>query len=120
MVSVVFLFYLLMKSSAFIWVFIFAIILIAYAKIQRSKKAFQRELEAERFEEERLEQERTRLREVLEQMRPDVTQANKDFDKLITFKNGYFNNNKLRNWETSVNVLYNELCSYSLEILDLN
>ena len=40
--------------------------------------------------------------------------------EFISFKVGYFNNNKLSNWKSSVNSLYSDISKYKIETLKLD
>ena len=109
---------------------IILIIVIAYIVIQLNKKALQSRLEAEKLEKERQEQERIRFelaeakrlkeKAIVEAMHPNVVKANKAFEKYTSFKDGYFNNNKLYAWKLSVTELKNELNRYKIETLKLD
>ena len=108
---------------------IFGIIILVYIIFKQNEKATLRKLEAERIEKERQEQERLslelaeakRIREkaIVEAMYPNVVKASKAFEKYISFKDGYFNNNKLCTWKVSVKDLHNELNRYKIETLKL-
>jgi DNA helicase-4 len=104
-------------------------ILLSYIYIQQNKKSLNKKIEAERLEKERQEQERIRFelaeakrlkeKAIVEAMHPNVVKANKSFDKYISFKDGYFNNNKLSAWKVSITQLRNELNKYKYETLKL-
>ncbi|SHH08776.1 UvrD/REP helicase N-terminal domain-containing protein [Flavobacterium fluvii] len=105
-------------------------ILLSYIYVQQNKKSLQKKIEAERLEKERQKEERIRfelaeakrLKEkvIVEGMYQDILLANKKFGKFISFKDGYFNNNKLFIWKASVNTLYNDLSKYKIETLKLD
>lgn len=107
----------------------FGIIILVLIIVQQNKKAVQRKLEAERLEKERQEQERIRFelaeakrikeKAIVEAMYPNVVKANKAFEKYTSFKDGYFNNNKLYTWKVFVTELNNELNRYNIETLKL-
>ncbi|MES2329680.1 MAG: UvrD-helicase domain-containing protein [Bacteroidota bacterium] len=106
------------------------IILITYIVVHQNKKILQRKLEAERLYQERQEQERIRFelaeakrlkeKAIIKGMYQDILLANKKFRKFISFKDGYFNNNKLSIWKASVNSLYIDLRKYKIETLQLD
>lgn len=108
---------------------IFGIIILVYIIFKQNEKATLRKLEAEKLEKERQEQERLRLilaedkrikeKAIVEAIYPNVVKANKAFEKCISFKDGYFNNNKLCAWKVSVKDLHNELNRYKVEALKL-
>lgn len=105
------------------------IIISVIVFVQQNKKAVLKKLESERIEKERQEQERVlfelaeakRLKEkaIVEALHPNVIKANKAFKKYISFKDGYFNNNKLNAWKESVTALKNDLYKYKIEKLEL-
>lgn len=113
-----------------IFIAVILIIVIAYIVIQQNKKALQRKLEAERLDREHKEQERIRFelaeakrlkeKAIVEGLCQDVLSANKKFGDFISFTDGYFNNNKLSIWKSSVSSLYIELGKYKIETLKLD
>jgi DNA helicase-4 len=99
------------------------ILLIAYFIIQHYKKLEIEKLEKERKERLRLElAEAKRLKEkaIVEEMYQDILLANRNFGKFISFKDGYFNNNKLTTWKASLYSLYHDLSKYKIEKLKLD
>ena len=68
-----------------------------------------------------IQKKRKRLKKkvIVEGLYPEVVKANKAFEKYISFKDGYFNNNKLYAWKTSVKSLKKELDRYKIETLKL-
>ena len=106
------------------------LIVIVYFIFQLNKNSLHRKIEAERLEIERQEHERIRLemaeakrikdKGFVESIYRDILIANRKFDKFISFKDGYFNNNKLTTWKTSVDTLYNNVSQYQIEKLQLD
>lgn len=107
-----------MDISTIIFVVLGIIILILFI-VQQNKKALQRK-EQERIRLELAEAKRLKEKAIVEGLFQNVLFANKTFAKFISFKDGYFNNNKLSNWKASVNSLYNELSKYDIETLKLD
>lgn len=102
-----------------IFIAVILIIVIAYIVIQQNKKALHRK-EQERIRLELAEAKRLKEKAIVEGLYQDVLLANKKFAKFISFKDGYFNNNKLSLWKGSVSSLYNELGKYGIETLKLD
>ncbi|RZJ84356.1 MAG: hypothetical protein EOO20_21340, partial [Chryseobacterium sp.] len=97
-----------------------------YLLIRYNNRAKQRRLDAERLAQEQqrawLEQElarRVKNKAIVESSYEDIASANLRFEKLLTFKEGYFNHNKLSVWTDSVHMLYEDLAEYEVETLDL-
>lgn len=107
-----------MDISTIIFVVLGIIILILFI-VQQNKKALQRK-EQERIRLELAEAKRLKEKAIVEGLFQNVLFANKTFAKFISFKDGYFNNNKLSHWKASVNSLYNELSKYDIETLKLD
>lgn len=113
----------------FLIVLILIIVIANFVK-QYNKKNLQNKLEAERIEKNRKEQERIQLAKakakilkdsaIIEGMHQHIMESIKDFQKSISFKDGYFNNNKLINWKAAVTPLYNTLTGYKIKSLKLN
>lgn len=102
-----------------IFIAVILIIVIAYIVIQQNKKALHRK-EQERIRLELAEAKRLKEKAIVEGLYQDVLLENKKFAKFISFKDGYFNNNKLSVWKASVSSLYNELGKYDIETLKLD
>ena len=110
-------------------IIILSTIVLIYIIVLIRKKWKRRKLEAERLEKERQEQERIRFelaeakrlkeKASVEAMYPNVVKANNRFEKYISFKDGYFNNNKLYAWKISAKSLKNKLNRYKIESLKL-
>ena len=122
-----------METSDLILIFLITILIAAivtYSLVQYNRRATQRKLEAERLEQERQRQEKIRReleeaqrvkdKAIVEAMYSDVVSANKQFNKFISYKDGYFNNKKLNAWKTSISVLYNKLNHYKIDNLKLD
>jgi DNA helicase-4 len=86
-------------------------------------------MKAERRRKDRKEQERVRAemeakrikeKAVLQEMHPNIVEANKLFSKYISLNDGYFNSNKLSAWKSSVSNLHSEVCKHSVETLSLD
>ncbi len=104
------LFSLLMYSPNIISGILFAVILIIVIVIVfKVVKKYQK-----KFKEDRIHQ-----KTVVEGMYQNILLSNNNFNKFISFKDGYFNNNKLSIWKASVNSLYNDLAKYKIESLKL-
>ena len=62
---------------------------------------------------------RLKKKRIIEGLYPNVLNAKNTFEKHISFKSGYFNNNKLDSWKTSFISLKKELNGYKIENLKL-
>jgi DNA helicase-4 len=62
---------------------------------------------------------RVKKKRIVEGLYPNVLKAKNAFEKHISFKGGYFNNNKLDSWKTSFISLKKELNRYKIETLKL-
>lgn len=107
-----------MDISTIIFVVLGIIISILFI-VQQNKKALQRK-EEERIRLELAEAKRLKEKAIVEGLYQNVISANKKFAKFISFKDGYFNNNKLSLWKTSIYSLYNELGKYDIDTLKLD
>mgnify|MGYP003624277061 CR=1 FL=1 len=105
-------------------------LIVVYSIYQYKKWSVKKRLEAEKFERERQEKKRIRLeleeakrlkeKAIVEGLYQNVLSANKKFAKFISFKDGYFNNNKLSLWKASIYSLYNKLAKYDIDTLKLD
>jgi DNA helicase-4 len=103
---------------------------IIYIVILQKKDAIQKKLEAEKQERERIKKQKIRFelaeakrlkeKEIVEEIYKDVLSANKKFNKFISYKDGFFNNNKLSMWKASFNLLYKEVEKYNIDKLNLD
>lgn len=107
-----------MDISTIIFVVLGIIISILFL-VQQNKKALQRK-EEERIRFELAEAKRLKEKAIVEGLYQNVLSANKKYAKFISFKDGYFNNNKLSLWKTSIYSLYNELGKYDIDTLKLD
>lgn len=107
-----------MDISTIIFVVLGIIISILFL-VQQNKKALQRK-EDERIRLELAEAKRLKEKAIVEGLYQNVLSANKKYAKFISFKDGYFNNNKLSLWKTSIYSLYNELGKYDIDTLKLD
>lgn len=107
-----------MDISTIIFV-VLGIIISIFFIVQQNKKALQRK-EEERIRLELAEAKRLKEKAIIEGLYPDVVLMNKKFANFISFKDGYFNNNKLSIWKASVSSLYNQLGKYEIETLKLD
>lgn len=103
---------------------------IVYIVILQREYAIQKKLEAEKQERERIKKQKIRFelaeakrlkeKEIVEEIYKDVLSANKKFNKFISYKDGFFNNNKLLMWKASFNLLYKEVEKYNIDKLNLD
>ena len=97
-------------------VLIYIIVLIQKKRQEQERIRFEL-AEAKRFE--LAEAKRLEEKASVEAMYPNVVKANNRFEKYISFKDGYFNNNKLYAWKISAKSLKNKLNRYKIESLKL-
>ena len=64
--------------------------------------------------------EKLKVKEIVERMCLIIKKSNIQFGEFLSFREGYFNNNKLFVWKSSVSEIYNNLKNYNIETLELD
>lgn len=93
-------------------------------KINTEKERIRKAEEEARRENERIKAElaeiqRLKEKNLIENMYPDVFNFNEKFNLFLNYKNGYFNNNKLKSWQKNAQSLYNNINKKNIESLKL-